>query len=466
MARDHVVSNGFEGWIPAVEHEAAGKAARGVTPRSVHEAWDPPPDRPDPLIGLKAQDAGRIPELVPIRWGRMAVSPFTFFRGSALTMAADLATMPVSGFRAQLCGDAHLMNFGVFAAPDRTLLFDVNDFDETLPGPWEWDVKRLAASVVVAARDVGLTDAAGRDAALAAARAYREWMGRYAAMDNLEVWYSRVSAADALALAKATAGVRSKKTAAILAKAYTRTNLQAFSKLTETVDGLPRFVEAPPVLTHLAPEQTDMERTVRRAFGDYKKTLQDDRRALLDRYAFVDIALKVVGVASVGTVDMIVLMMGRDDGDPLILQLKQAGPSVLEAYVGRSAYRNHGHRVVAGQRLMQAASDIFLGWIRGGGAEPRDFYWRQLRDSKGSIPLERIRPAGLELYGEICGSTLARAHARSGDRMAIAGYLGRGDRFERAIAEFARVYADQVERDYERLIAAIRLGEVAAETGV
>jgi uncharacterized protein (DUF2252 family) len=466
-APKHAVSrDASDGWLPAEEHYAIGKAARGAVPRKTQAGWLPPGDRPDPIAQLRAQDARRLPELVPIRWGRMSVSPFTFFRGAALTMAADLAATPSSGLRVQLCGDAHIMNFGVFAAPDRTPIFDVADFDETLPGPWEWDLKRLAASVVIAARDRGFTKSQGHGAALAAARSYRAWMRRYAAMTNAEVWHSRVAADDALALAKAASKAGTGKTGAVLARAREHAATQAFAKLTHVVDGVPRFTDDPPLIAHLAPGQTDMDRDVRQAFRDYKKTLQDDHRALLDRYAFVDLARKVVGVSSVGTVDLVVLMMGRDDGDPLILQIKEAGASSLEAFAGRSIYRHHGHRVVAGQRLMQAASDIFLGWIRGAAPDQRDFYWRQLRDFKGSVPMEQVRPAGLAVYAAICGWTLARAHARSGDRMAIAAYLGKSDRFDQALAAFAQAYADQAERDYERLTAAIKQGEVQVETGV
>jgi len=455
-----------DGWLPAREHAAAGKAARKATPRAAHAGWRAPPGRGDPIALLRGQDADRVPQLVPIRWGRMSASPFAFYRGAALLMAADLAATPVSGLRAQLCGDAHLMNFGVFAAPDRSLIFDVNDFDETLPGPWEWDVKRLAASVVIAARGRGFTAAQGREAALSAVCSYRVWMARYAAMDNRDVWYSRVTADDALDLVRKTAGARISTTAAMLAKARAHDSLRAFDKLTRVVDGVPRFVERPPLLAHLRPDQADLAIAGRRAFADYRRTLSEQWRVLLDRYAFVDLAFKVVGVGSVGTRDLVVLFMGRDDGDPLILQLKEAKPSVLEPYAGRSRYSRHGHRVVAGQRLMQAAGDPFLGWVRGTGEHGLDLYWRQLHDLKGSIPVDRVRPAGLSLYAGLCGWTLARAHARSGDRIAIAAYLGAGDRFDIAVADFASAYADQSERDYERLVKAIKAGRIAVETGV
>ena len=455
-----------DGWLPAREHRLAGKAARKATPRADHAGWRAPAGRDDPIALLRGQDADRVSQLVPIRWGRMSASPFAYYRGAALVMAADLAATPVSGLRVQLCGDAHLMNFGVFAAPDRSLIFDVNDFDETLPGPWEWDVKRLAASVVIAARDRGFTAGQAREAALSAVCSYRVWMGRYAEMDNRDVWYSRVLADDALDLVRRTAGARISTTAAMLAKARSRDSLQAFDKLTRVVDGVPRFIDRPPLIAHLRPDQADLAIAGRRAFADYRRSLSEQWRVLLDRYAFVDLAFKVVGVGSVGTRDLIVLFMGRDDGDPLILQLKEAKASVLEAYCGRSRYARHGHRVVAGQRLMQAAGDPFLGWVRGTGEHGLDLYWRQLHDLKGSIPTDRVRPAGLCLYAGLCGWTLARAHARSGDRIAIAAYLGASDRFDLAVADFASAYADQSERDYERLTKAVKAGRIAVEAGV
>jgi uncharacterized protein (DUF2252 family) len=454
------------GWSATEEHRATGRAARKMVPRTSHAGWAAPCDRPDPVALLQAQDASRVPELVPIRWGRMSVSPFTFYRGAALVMASDLAATPNSGLTVQACGDAHLLNFGIFASPERTLLFDVNDFDETLPGPWEWDLKRLVASVVLAGRDAGFTTTQNRDAALAAARSYREWMANYAAMGDIDVYYSKVAAEEILQLAKAAAGVDSTRVKKVLAKARTHDSLQALTKLTETVDGLPRIIEAPPLITHLSVHEVELGQMARRAFADYRATLQEDHRWLIDRYKLVDLAQKVVGVGSVGTLSLIVLFLGRDDGDPLFLQLKEAGPSVLEAFVGRSRYRNHAHRVVAGQRLMQAASDIFLGWIRGSGAQHRDLYWRQLRDMKGSFAVENPRPNGLALYGGVCAWTLARAHARSGDRIAIAAYLGKSDRFDAALADFAERYADQVESDFEVVQKAIKAGRVRVETGV
>jgi uncharacterized protein (DUF2252 family) len=454
------------GWAAAEEHRAAGRAARGMVPRTSHAGWAPPHDRPDPVALLHAQDATRVQELVPIRWGRMSVSPFTFYRGAALLMASDLSATPNSGLTVQACGDAHLLNFGIFASPERTLLFDVNDFDETLPGPWEWDLKRLVTSIVLAGRDAGFSAAQNRDAALAAARSYREWMANYAAMGDIDVYYSKVAAEEILKLAKTAAGVKKGRVDEILAKARTRDSLHALTKLTKTVDGLPRIIDAPPLIAHLPVEQSDLERIARKAFADYRATLQEDHSRLVDRYRFADIAMKVVGVGSVGTVSLIVLLVGRDDGDPLFLQLKEAGPSVLEAFAGKSRYQNQGRRVVAGQRLMQAASDVFLGWVRVAGERQRDYYWRQLRDMKGSFAVEDPRPNGLALYGGICAWTLARAHARSGDRIAIAAYLGKSHRFDLALADFAESYADQVEKDFEVVQKAIKNGTLQVETGV
>lgn len=452
-------------WRAAAERAQFGKAARQAVPRSSHAVWRAAPDRPDPLVLLEAQDAKRLPALVPIRWGRMSVSPFTFFRGATALMAYDLASTPVSGIRVQLCGDAHLSNFGVFASPERELLFDLNDFDETLPGPWEWDVKRLAASVVIAGRAKGFVPAANRGAALAAARGYREWMARYAQMGDLDVWYAHVSAKDVLATATTRKGT--KDTAAYLKTAHTRGNLSAFSKLTEMVNGRPRIIDAPPIIEHLPEDQADLENSGRREFAEYRASLEDDRRTLLGRYRVVDVARKAVGVGSVGTRCFIVLLLGRDDGDPLFLQLKEAGRSVLEAHLPKSRYRNHAQRVVAGQRLMQASSDIFLGWAKGGEPNlPADYYWRQLRDMKLSAPVEDLPPQGLTDYAYLCGWTLARAHARSGDRMAISAYLGNSDRFDQAAASFSETYADQTERDYERLLQAVKDGALQVETGV
>ena len=396
----------------------------------------------------------------------MSVSPFAFYRGAALTMASDLATTPVSGLRAQLCGDAHLMNFGLFAAPDRNLIFDVNDFDETLPGPWEWDVKRLAASVVIAARDRGFTVDQGRDAVISTIGSYRTWMASYAAMDDSEVWYSRVTADETLAVAKQARGVRTKGAAKIITKARSHDSLQAFGKLTTVVDGVPHFVERPPLIAHLTAQQADLETLGRGAFVQYKRTLPDEWRVLLDRYAFVDLAFKIVGVGSVGTRDLVVLFMGRDDGDPLILQLKEAGASVLEAYAGRSRYLNHGRRVVVGQHVMQAASDIFLGWVKTGGSPRRDFYVRQdCTTSRG-----RFRSTRHARRGSWCME--ASAHGRSPALTLAPVTVWRSPpTWARANASTRRSPAsrrprDQAERDFALLTKAIKQGRIKAETGV
>jgi uncharacterized protein (DUF2252 family) len=434
-----------------------GRAARRETPRSSHAAWTPSPDRPDPVNLLEAQAQNREPDLVRIRYARMTPSPFTFMRGAAIVMAHDLAETPPTGIQAQLCGDCHLMNFGLYASPERTLLFDVNDFDETLPGPWEWDVKRLATSLVVAGRENGFASADCRRAASEAVRSYRQRMTEYSQMGELEVWYSRVGAEEIFDLISDSKTL--KRTKKAMSKARGRDSLQALSKLTRVVDGRRIIVDDPPLLVRVVEEE--LRGQIDDILQTYRSTLQDDRRRLLDRYRFVDVARKVVGVGSVGTRDYIVLFEGRDDDDPLFLQVKEAQASVLESFLPKSAYRNHGHRVVAGQRLMQAASDIFLGWLRGPGG--RDFYWRQLRDMKGSARVERMSPGELAGYAGICGWALARAHARSGDRVQIAAYLGKSERFDGAIAEFARAYADQIERDHAALCAAVKSGKVAGD---
>ena len=456
------------------ERLAQGRAARKAAPRRSHGAWQPAPDRPDPVKLLRAQDDDRMQDLVPIRWGRMSASPFAFYRGSAALMAADLAPLPRTGLQVQLCGDAHLSNFGLYGSPERALLFDVNDFDETLPGPFEWDLKRLAASFVLAGRNNGFAEDDTRASVLAAARSYREHMAIYAEMRELEVWYSRVDADELLEMARQRLAEAKKKQRLAsadriklvdkdLAKARTRDSLQAAGKLTELVDGSRRIVELPPIVEHF-PEIEQFERSFH-LFHQYKATLEDDRRELVDRYDVVDIARKVVGVGSVGTRCLIVLLLGRDVDDPLFLQVKEAGHSVLEPYLGRSRFSHCGHRVVAGQRLMQAASDIFLGWMTGKPAG-RHFYWRQLRDMKGSIEVELLKEPGLTILAQLCGWALARGHARSGQRVAISSYLGVSDRFEQGIAEFAFAYADQAEKDYETVVKAIKAGKIPAETGV
>ena len=445
--------------LSAEERIARGKAARESTPRASHADWEPSPERPDLVSLLKEQAETRLPDLIAIRHGRMSASPFTFYRGSAIVMADDLAGSPTSGIKVQLCGDAHLSNFGVFGSPERQMLFDLNDFDETLPGPWEWDVKRMAASFVVGARSVTFPKGTGKQAAIASVESYRVRMAEYATMGDLGVWYSHISSEDILA-ATTTASMR-KRAEAGMAKARTKDSLQAFSKLTTVVDGKPRIVEDPPLLVRVDPASLPVD--VETLLQQYRRTLQDDRKHLLEQYEVVDLARKVVGVGSVGTACFIALMAGRDDADPLFLQVKEAQGSVLERHLPKSRYRNHGQRVVAGQRLMQAASDIFLGWIRG---PQRDFYWRQLRDMKGSAVIENMPPETFVAYAGLCGWALARAHARSGDRIAIAAYLGKSNTFARAIAEFSERYADQAELDHQTMLEAIARGEIQAEPGV
>jgi len=440
-----------------------GREARKKVPRRAHADWKPAPDRPDPVALLRAQDTDRQQDLVPIRWGRMSASPFTFYRGSAALMAADLAPLPRTGLQVQLCGDAHLSNFGMYASPERALLFDVNDFDETLPGPFEWDVKRLAASFVLAARSNGFDATLARDVTLASVRSYREHTAAFAEMRELDVWYSHVVADDLLGMVRSMKAKTVRITEAGLAKARTRDSLQAASKMTEIVDGQRRFTDKPPLMMHLE-ELSNADDSAHTLFRQYAATLEDDRRELIERYDVVDVARKVVGVGSVGTFCVIVLLRGRDVDDPLILQIKQATSSVLEPYLGASRFNHPGHRVVAGQRLMQAASDIFLGWMTGPAG--RHFYWRQLRDMKASVDVAQLKAPGLELYAEACGWALARGHARSGRRIAIAAYMGAGDRFDQGIADFATAYADQTERDYEVVIKAIKRGKIKVETGI
>jgi uncharacterized protein (DUF2252 family) len=459
--------------MTVAERQAAGREARKAAPRTSHGTWAPAPDRADPLALLRAQDDDRMADLVPIRWGRMSTSPFAFYRGSAVLMASDLAPLPRTGLTVQLCGDAHLANFGLYGSPDRTLLFDVNDFDETLPGPFEWDLKRLAASFVLASRNNGLSEDVARETALAAVRSYREHMTSYAEMREMDVWYSRIVADDLLEMARAASTAKSARKGIPrssvrmaekgLAKARGRGSLQAAAKMTETVDGAQRIIDQPPLIMHFK-ELQEAEHSYH-LLDQYKATLEDDRRELLGRYEVADIARKVVGVGSVGTRCIIVLLLGRDNDDPLFLQVKEAGPSVLEPYLGRSRFTHGGHRVVAGQRLTQAASDIFLGWMTGKPAG-RPFYWRQLRDMKGSIETELLKAPGLEILATMCGWTLARGHARSGRRIAIASYLGVSDRFDKAVADFATSYADQAEKDYAALLKAIKQGKIPAEAGV
>jgi uncharacterized protein (DUF2252 family) len=459
--------------LTASEREAAGKAARARVPRSAHREWQPAPDRPDPVELLNEQDASRVPELVPIRHGRMLVSPFTFFRGAAEHMAADLADSPRTGLEVQLCGDAHLSNFGAFAAPDRRLVFSVNDFDETLPGPFEWDVKRLVASFAVAGRDRGFDTKTRKAICATTSRAYREAMRDFAQMGNLELWYARIEAEDLLRAAPHASRKLVDRFERNVAKAQAKDSLKAFAKLTKIVDGEPRIVSDPPLIIPVeevfpAADQHRVDDAIRAVLRSYRRSLPTDRRRLLERYRYVHMARKVVGVGSVGTRAWIMLLIGRDGADPLFLQLKEAEASVLEPYLGASRFANSGQRVVEGQRLMQAASDILLGWIRTTDIDgtARDFYVRQLWDQKGSALVETMDPKAMHLYAKVCGRTLAKAHARSGDAIAIASYLGAGDSFDRALAAFAESYADQNERDYRVLRAAVESGRLAAETGL
>ena len=457
------------------ERAARGKAARAEVPRSSHAAYQPPPRRADPIALLERQAETRVPELVPVRYGRMLVSPFTFYRGAALIMANDLAATPRSGLTVQCCGDAHLSNFGVFASPERRLVFDLNDFDETLPGPWEWDVKRLAVSMLVAARHNGFAAKAQDQVVLDTVAEYRTAMASFAAMKNLDVWYAHLDVEATLAeLGPQFTPKTVKRTEKNLAKARTRDSMSAFSKLTRVVDGQARIVAEPPLIVTIdelgdGRAREELFAWLHELLREYRATLPFERRVLLEQFQLVDFARKVVGVGSVGTRAWIALLMGRDGQDPLFLQMKEAESSVLEGTLGASEFQNHGERVVTGQRLMQAASDIFLGWVHvaeGLDGQARDFYGRQLKDWKGSAEIEQMVPRAMSVYGRLCGWTLARAHARSGDRIAIAAYLGKGTSFDRAIVEFSHSYAEQNERDYKELTAAVKSGRITAERGL
>ncbi|MEX5635218.1 DUF2252 domain-containing protein [Parafrankia sp. FMc2] len=450
------------------ERAARGKDARGRAPRGSHAQYDRARYRADPIDVIEGQSRSRLPELVPLRYQRMMESPFRFYRGAAAIMAADLAATPTSGIDVQLCGDAHMLNFRLLASPERRLVFDINDFDETLPGPWEWDVKRLATSLVIAGRANGFRPAARRGIVTAAVGAYRMWMHRFAAMTNLDVWYAHVDVDELTTRFAEVLGRRqSRRLSRATARARSRDQLKAFAKLTEVVDGARRFVSDPPLLVPVGEMLDGGERDLMMGWlgsvvDRYSSTLSTDRRSLLAQYRLVDVARKVVGVGSVGTRCWVALLLGRDDGDPLLLQVKEAGTSVLAEHLPGSAYDNQGERVVAGQRLMQATSDIFLGWQRVEGLDGRrrDFYLRQLQDWKGVAVTENMVPEGMALFGRLCAGTLARAHARSGDRIAIAAYLGTGGAFDRAVAQFAEAYADQNEADHAALAAAARTGRV------
>jgi uncharacterized protein (DUF2252 family) len=453
-----VASSPAFGFHPTrAELYAEGKSLRDKCPRQDHAAWHPPADRPNPLVLLEASSEGRIPQLLPVRYGRMMRTPFTWYRGAALNMAADLAATPTTGLRAQLCGDAHLLNFGIYATPERRVVFDVNDLDETLPGPWEWDVKRLAASFVLACRNNGFSEDIARDAALACVRSYREHMAEYSDMRCLDVWYAMIDMEKVLpTIQDEEARKRSQKR---LAKARERTVVEHDFPEMVHLDGLaPTIRENPPLIYHWREQgHEELMEHVHKAFASYRDTLPEHRRQLLDHYKVMDFAIKVVGVGSVGTYCGVVLLMAGER-DPLFLQVKQARPSVLEAYAGKSLHANHGQRVVIGTQMMQAASDLFLGWTDGQAG--RQFYIRQLRDMKIKMLVEVYTPSVMLQYAGLCGWCLARAHARSGAPAKISGYLGKSDVFDEAVADFSIAYADQSERDHEVLMQAVRAGKL------
>ena len=458
--------------LSAAERVARGKAARREVPRSRHAEFEPSTRERDPVGLLGSQADARVPVLVPIRYGRMLASPFTFYRGAALIMAADLAATPRSGFLVQCCGDAHLSNFGLYASPERRLVFDINDFDETLPAPWEWDVKRLAVSMLIAARNSGFPTKAQERIVLETVAEYRTRMAQFAAMRNLEVWYTRFEIEKLMPRLQSQVGAKMRRQLdKLVAKAMTRDSVQAFGKLTQDLGGERRFVSDPPLIVRLDefPETEERERarnSAEQLLREYSLTLQHERRMLLEQFRLVDLARKVVGVGSVGTAAWIALLLGRDGEDPLILQIKEAQRSVLEEFVGRSEYSHSGERVVAGQRIMQASSDIFLGWLAVAESiygDARDYYVRQLRDWKGSVVVERMDAQAFTAYGRLCADTLAHAHARSGDRIAIAAYLGRSDVFDRAVLAFSEAYAEQNDRDYRSLCEAAATGLIHAE---
>jgi uncharacterized protein (DUF2252 family) len=454
-----------------------GKSLRKETPRSAHGFWQLGADRPDPIALLQAQDEGRLPHLLPIKYGRMVASPFAFLRGSAVVMAADLAHTPMTGLKTQLCGDAHLSNFGLFASRERTLVFDVNDFDETYPGSWEWDLKRLAASAVVAGRENGFSEKVCRKAALLVGEAYRKVMARFAEVPALDIWYYYVEAGDVEKIFAHYASKKGQKqTAKMVSKARTKTHEHSLQKLTQLVEGRREFISDPPLVVpirgeniHTFVEDDLVEKltleAVAKTLRGYLDSLENDRRQLLSHYRLRDIALRVGGVGSVGTRCMVVLLEGGAEEDALILQLKEAGPSVLEPYQDAMPPESHAQRVVEGQRLMQATPDIFLGWHESE-LTGRHFYWRQFKDMKGSADVAAMDKTTFGSYLGVCSTCLARAHARAGDPSGIAGYLGKGDRFDEALADFAVAYADQTERDHQSLVDAVKSGRVTAETGI
>jgi len=461
------------------ERVARGRTARGEAPRPSHGLWAPAPDRPDPIALLEEQGESRVPHLVPIRYGRMLVSPFTFYRGAALIMATDLAPTPVSGVTVQTCGDAHLSNFGLFGTPERQMIFDINDFDETLPGPWEWDVKRLAASFEIMGRDRGFPPADRRAVVMAGVAEYRDRMRQAAGMATLGAWYDQLQAGVLLNLVRQETRVKrvSKREARAFERnvkqAHTRDSTRVFAKRADEIEGELRIVADPPLIVPIediimpGSEWENTEELIKKGLSAYRRTLGHHHHPI-EEFRYVHSAYKTVGVGSVGTRCYIMLMLGRDHNDPLFLQIKEAQASVLERFVGTSTYRHHGERVVAGQRLMQAATDIFLGWvgIKGLDGVTRDYYVRQFQDWKGGADVDNLLVPGATLYARICGATLARAHARWGDRIAIASYLGKRDAFDRAIADFSSRYADQNERDYEAFAAAVKSGRLTAQTGL
>jgi uncharacterized protein (DUF2252 family) len=449
------VQNKLMKYISTTEKRQAGKALRDTIPRSAHGTWTTGADRRDPIEILECSNQGRLPELVPIRYGRMLSNPFAFLRGSPALMAYDLAKTPVTRIQVQACGDCHLLNFGLFATPERNLIFDINDFDETLQAPWEWDLKRLTTSFVVAARLNGISDQRSKEIVLACGRSYRKHLSEFSEMSPLEVWYYCVSSEDLIGIAPDDkARNRLEKMAA---KAQSRVGENLFPKITEEADGLHRFIEQPHIVTRITDENS--LHLVTEGIESYRASLPDERLVLFGRYRLEDFALRVVGIGSVGTRCFVGLFFCGDT-NPLFLQVKEACPSVLEPYAGKSPFENHGQRVVIGQRLTQAASDIFLGWVST--STGHDFYVRQLRDMKFSMPVEEFNAGRLEQYAEVCGWTLARAHATSGEPAVISGYLGGGDKIEVAMTDFALAYADQIEQDHAALVAAVSSGRIEA----